>query len=80
MRFRDDEDAEGNPIGVPVDEYGNDIPCLFDHAVKQLREHLELLTPEQRVEVISLAFQGYCRECGKIIPEGRHECFCTRDE
>ena len=80
MRFRDDEDAEGNPIGVPVDEYGNDIPCLFDHAVKQLREHLELLTPEQRVEVIQRAFCGYCTECGRTIPEGQSGCNCTRDD
>lgn len=44
--------------------------------IESLRESMEGLSDEQRIEVLEDLFDGYCLYCG----DKTRKCYCYRDE
>lgn len=55
----------------------------FKHLAERINEGLGSLEPEERLEVLFIAGDGFCKSCGNVQPrqgERGMSCPCDNDE
>lgn len=46
--------------------------------VSVLRDRMEKMTDQERIDLLDSLFAGFCKHCGADIGDGR--CYCLRDD
>ena len=46
--------------------------------INVLRDRMQKMTDQERIDLLDALFAGYCQHCGSDIGNGR--CYCTSDD
>lgn len=65
-----------NPLQMLASGY--ELRVAHPGFVNELRDHMETMTPAERLDMVNTLMAGYCQNCGCVDKSG--SCQCWNDE